>query len=268
MSGTSSKTAFLKTNRVVRSIAAHPLMAAALIVALCFAAKIDTDRTTALLEQTIWSISAIDAVNCTIGARGQGLIIVPLVTCALMSLGSGENDSASRIVAHGSRGRYLISRYADAAAATCLSSTTCFLIWTCMTLPKHNATFNWNDANAFFFGQTHTIASTDEAYAWMLCFLCLFFCSLIVSPYFVAVEAVLKSKSLATMSVVSLCCVAYVSPAVNACIGLLPDPYILASDEAALGSSFLFTSCIALQIAATMCIKKKDFMHAAHDDLR
>ena len=268
MSAASSRAAFLKTNRVARLIAAHPRIAIAFITALCFAAKIDVGRTAALLEQTIWSISAIDVVNCTIGARGQGLIVIPLVTCALMSLGSSENDSMSRIVAHGTRGRYLISRYADAATATCLSSTACFLIWTCTTLQKRNATFNWNDANAFFFGQTHTLANTNEACAWTLCFLCPLFCSLTASLCFVAVETILESKSLATMSIVSLCCIAYVSPAVNAYIGLLPDPYALAGGEAAPGSPFLLASCIALQIAAIARMKNRDFVHAIRDDLR
>lgn len=235
--------------RTLGFLASNPASLGMLLASLYFIARINVPHAAEALDRIACEYSALDLVNCTVGAQGEGLIVVPFATCVLMSLRGVAGDSASFVVAHGSRRRYMASRLADAFVASALVSAMCFLTWLAVSLSETREMFNWDEEGSFYFAQTLSLFPAGAVAAYASCFLCLLVCAAASSLLFASVELSSRgSVSLATLCVMSVCFVGYFVSPVNGALGILPDAYTMLS----LGPPASWLAPAALCLAALL----------------
>lgn len=247
-------------NRSTESLLLNLSLAGMVVAALYAVAKMGVLHISDLLDRVVWESSSIDLMVWTIGSRGQGALIIPLVSCIFLTMSRINDDSLSRVVAYGSRGRYAMSRVVDAMVVSLLVSLICFMVWFAVVLSEGESMINWGEKASFYFGQTLLSSKISAVTSFGLFYICLLMCSLYASLCFVSIEMLLESTAVSSVCIMFFSLVGYFLPWINEYLGILPDLYILTSEGFPLSWLVPPMACFGFLVFAVGFFRKKDFL--------
>lgn len=247
-------------NRCTESLLLNLSLVGMVVAALYAVAKMGVLHVSDLLGRVVWESSTIDLMVWTIGSRGQGMLIVPFVSCIFLMMSRINDDSLSCVVAYGSRGRYAMSRVVDAVVVSLLVSLICFIVWFAVAVSEGESMVNWDEKASFYFGQTLFSSKISAGTSFVLLYMCLLMCSLYASLCFVSIEMLLGSAEVSSVCIMIFSLVGYFLPWINEYLGILPDLYILTSEGCPLNWLVSPIICFGFLVFAVGFFRKKDFL--------
>lgn len=249
--------------RVGRRIYTYPFSAqlvGTLILVLLLLAKMECVYATDMLGASAGEPSVVDTLIWTIGARGQGLIVIPLTVCLALTVSAAREDSLCYIVAFGTPYRYAAARFIEAMVIALVIAVSCYGIWLAVASSTGFSMGNWADTQSFYFASFAELSSIGALGAHALCLLGVLVCALYASVLFASIECLSGSVVVATACVMSVALLGFVSPSTNALFAFMPDTYVLAMGDMRMTWLTLPAACSFLTALALVCCGQKDYM--------